>query len=370
MSVNKALTVDVDARDTYLDLVRVTCVLTIVGMHWLTARAWTGHGQVGAVNVLDEMPGLAVLGWFFMVCPMLMFVGGAANYRSYLRNRDATAFFARRARRLLVPISLFAAFWLAVELVLHALDLGGDGLFRWVGWRGVLPFGPLWFIGVYLVLVALTPVTARLHRRWGAVVPVAISAGTICVDLARFLLEIPLIGWLNLVLAWLVPYQLGYGYATGRERMTSGRTPALLSLTGLAGLLLLAGTGWYPVGIGGTPGDRFSNMSPPTVCITALSLWQVGLVLLGSRHGTALMARPRVAVVVTRLNSATMTIYLWHMTAMLLGLVVLLPLGVADDAGTTTGWLAERPAWLALDVVCLVLLVRIFGPAEWRRSSV
>ena len=29
-----------------------------------------------------------------------------------------------------------------------------------------LPFGPLWFLGFYLVVVCVAPVTIRLHRRF------------------------------------------------------------------------------------------------------------------------------------------------------------------------------------------------------------
>ena len=44
---------------------------------------------------------------------------------------------------------------------------------------------------------------------------------------------------------------------------------------GLAGLVL---TNIYPGSMVGVPGDSFSNMAPPTLCIVALCFFQVGLV--------------------------------------------------------------------------------------------
>ena len=348
-------------RDCYLDLVRVVCVAKVVVVHWLTARVWAGDGRIGAVSIVDSVPQLGVLGWVAVSSPALAFVGGMIN-RSTWAKYGTRAFLRKRAKRLLVPLAVFAAVWLVVELMLHALDIGGDGVWRWVGWRGVLPFGPLWFIAIYLVLVAFTPITARLTDRFGVAVPLVLCGATSCVDVARFVFEVPHVGWLNMLLAWLVPHTLGHCHASGR--LTSRRIAWLMALGGLAALVVLAGTGWYPAAVGGGPGFRFSNMSPPTVCITALAVMHSGLVLLCRPLGSALLARPRVKTVVRRLNASTMTVYLWHMSAVLLGVLLVQQFGVADDAASVSDWLAQRPLWLAVDAICLVVLVRVFKPAE------
>lgn len=349
-----------DARDPYLDLLRVASVLTVVWTHWLTAKLWSADGRIGAGSILDEARPLAVATWIFMVSPVLLFVGGAVNHTLYTAS-GARGFLRRRARRLLPPLITFIGCWALVEGVLHLLDLGGTGVLRWVGLRGVLPFGPLWFITVYLALVALTPVTSALTMRFGLFVPIATAAGTVCVDLARFVLDVPHIGWVNLLLAWSLPHQLGQLHAHAPARMTSRAVGTGLCAAGLGVLAVLTATGWYPVGIGGMSGDRFSNMSPPTVCITALAAWQVGLVVLCRDAGTRLAARPAVAAVVRTVNPQTMTLYLWHMTAMAVAALTLRLFGVGATARSTVEWWIQRPLWIVVAAVCMAALIVCFA---------
>jgi len=40
-----------------------------------------------------------------------------------------------------------------------------------------IPFGPLWFLAVYLLVVAISPVTVALHRRFRWWIPAAMVAG-------------------------------------------------------------------------------------------------------------------------------------------------------------------------------------------------
>ena len=42
-----------------------------------------------------------------------------------------------------------------------------------------IPFGPLWFLGVYLVVVCISPLTVTLHRRFRWWVPGAMVAGAV-----------------------------------------------------------------------------------------------------------------------------------------------------------------------------------------------
>ena len=349
-------------RDPYLDLLRVASVLTVVWTHWLTAKIWAAEDRIGAGSILDDARPLAVTTWIFMVSPVLLFVGGAVNHTLYTAS-GAQGFLRRRARRLLPPLVAFIGCWVIVDVVLHLLDLGGTGVVRWVGLRGVLPFGPLWFIAVYLALVALTPVTSALIVRFGPVAPIAIAAGTVCVDLARFVLDVPHVGWVNLLLAWLLPHQLGQLYAHAPTRMRSTAVAGTMCAAGLGVLVLLTTTGWYPVGIGGMSGDRFSNMSPPTVCIIALVVWQVGLIVLCRKAGTRLAARPAVAAVVRRVNPLTMTLYLWHMTAMAVAVLALRIVGVGATTRSTIEWWVQRPLWIAVATVCMIGFIGCFAAA-------
>ena len=78
---------------------------------------------------------------------------------------------------------------------------------------------------------------------------------------------------------------------------------------------MLTGTGMYPPSMVGLPGDR-SNMSPPTVCIVALTVWQLGLVMLARARVSAWLARRGPWTAVIAVGSMAMTLYLWHLPAM------------------------------------------------------
>jgi hypothetical protein len=72
------------------------------------------------------------------------------------------------------------------------------------------------------------------------------------------------------------------------------------------------------------------------------------------------------------INSVIMTLYLWHMTAFLLAIVVLWPLGIGTQtAGVTPfryhpdlSWWLQRPLMLGVSSAILFGLILIFGRFE------
>ena len=85
--------------------------------------------------------------------PLFFFVGGFTNLVSW--KGEYGAFLAGRLRRLLKPFAVFAGVWLLAQGALHVFEVGrAGGLFR----LSRLPFGPLWFLAVYLGVVAAAPV--------------------------------------------------------------------------------------------------------------------------------------------------------------------------------------------------------------------
>jgi peptidoglycan/LPS O-acetylase OafA/YrhL len=137
-------------------------------------------------------------------------------------------------------------------------------------------------------------------------------------------------------------------------------------------MVALTATGLYPPSMVGVPGEE-SNMSPPTVCIVALTVWQVALLMLTRRRVSAWLARRTPWVAVIAVGSMAMTVYLWHITAM----VALYGLMLAADgplpAPGTGWWWATRPVWLALLAVALapmvLLLSRFERPGAARRRQ-
>ncbi|MFL6137301.1 MAG: acyltransferase family protein [Frankiaceae bacterium] len=349
-------------HDSYIDLVRVTGVLLVVLVHWFLGHVWWSHHRVGIDSIQLEAPSYWMLTWL-MAVPTILFAGGYSNYVLLEERARAgtplTAFYVRRFRRLLAPLLLFLAAWVLIEAALHLWGTGGSGPIRGVSAKGVLPFGSLWFIAVYLMIIVLAPGMLWLHARLGVLCPLALMASAAAVDGLRFLVAVPGVGWLNALVVWLVPYQFGYLYADGSLRALPRMAPLCFFLVGIAGLLLLTSLGNYPRSIGGVTGERISNVKPPTLCIVALSLWQVGLVLALERRMRSLLRRPRLAAGVARLNGVTMSMYLWHMTALLIVLIAVEPLGLAAGSASMASWYLQRPVWLALGALVLAAICRL-----------
>jgi hypothetical protein len=297
--------------------------------------------------------------------PVFFFVGGfshATACASVRRRGGRYADFVRsRAGRLLRPTAVFVAVWLALALL---IELAGAD-------RGVLRIAtrvvaqPLWFVGVYLGIVALAPAMLRLHERcgrWAPAVPVTLVAAAGLVDVARLAYDVPLIGYLNLAFVWLAVHQAGFLYADCR---LDGRRPALaLALGGLAATVLLTAVGPYPTSMVGMPGEKVSNMSPPTLALAACAGWLIGLVLVLRRPVSRWLARPGVWRSVVTANRLAMTAFLWHLTAMFAATAATLAIGIPQPAvGSGTWWLV-RPLWIGGLLALTAALVLAFRRAD------
>ncbi|MFC9311190.1 acyltransferase, partial [Streptomyces sp. NPDC057011] len=278
-------------RDRYIDLLRAASLGTVIAGHWLMA-AVSGDG-IG--NLLALLPPLQVLTWGLQVMPVFFFVGGfshALSYRSLARRSDGrpvyAAFLRARLQRLLRPTLVFVLVWGAAALAVQLAGRGAGGL---TGAALRLVTQPLWFIGIYLAMVAFTPPLLRLHERWGWGAFAALLAAAATVDALRFALALPYVEFLNFAFVWLAVHQLGFLRADGRIT----RRPALgLAAAGLAGAVLLVAYGPYPLSMVGMPGEKVSNMAPPTLALLCHGTWLVGAVQLAAGPATAWLRRPRV----------------------------------------------------------------------------
>lgn len=330
------------SRDRYVDLLRVFSLATVIVGHWLMAVLLVGaDGGIRAGNALAIMPALQPLTWLFQVMPLFFFVGGFSHATALRRGGRYTDFVRARAARLLIPTAAFAGVWLGLALLIEVL--GRDaGLLR-LATRVVAQ--PLWFIGVYLGVVAFAPLMWRLHARYGVAVPVALGAGVVMVDVLRFEHELVGIAPLNLLLVWLAVHQLGFFYADGRL----GRGAALgLAGVGVTAAFALVAYGPYPISMVGMPGEKVSNMSPPTLALLAHAVWLIGLALLLRGPVTRLLRRPRVWIAVIAANGLAMTAFLWHLTALFLVSGAQVALGLVQPPIGSGAWWLLRPLWLGL----------------------
>ncbi|MFC9703237.1 acyltransferase [Streptomyces sp. NPDC056943] len=339
-------------RDRYIDLLRVASLAVVVLGHWLMAAVGP-DGQIG--NLLAVVPELQLVTWVFQVMPVFFFVGGFSHALAR-RSRPAYASFLRaRLQRLLRPTMVFVAVWGAAALVLQLA--GADGGLTGVALRLVTQ--PLWFIGIYLAMVAFTPPLLRLHERWGWGAFAVLAGGAVAVDVLRFAADVPFVEFLNFAFVWLAVHQLGFLRADGMLRR-----PALLAGAGLVGAAALVALGPYPLSMVGMPGEKVSNMAPPTLALLCHGLWLVGAVELLRGPGARLVARAGVWRAVVAANGIAMTAFLWHLTAMLGVYGVMLGSGVALPDPASGAWWAQVPLRIAAAVVLTALLVAVFRRFE------
>ena len=301
-----------------------------------------------------------------------------------------------RLERLLRPSLVFFAVWIPVVVIMHLLDVGaptgpriwGDTtlLRLFIPPGATLPFGPLWFLAVYLMVVAIAPWLVDLHRRFGWWVPGAMFVGAIVADIAGFVGGVALARWANVAFVLLLPHQLGFFYADGTFARLRKRFFVSMIVVGLGGLVLLTthplwklfgdvrfewfpGIGHYPKSLLGTDVEAVSNAYPPTVCFMLGGVWSIGAVMLLRNRLARWLAAPRPWKATIALNSVIMTLFLWHMTAFLFAALVMWPLGLGREHDSTAAWWLQRPLWIGVPAVFLVLLVAVFGRFERPRPA-
>jgi fucose 4-O-acetylase-like acetyltransferase len=359
-------------RDRYVDFLRVTSIATVVLGHWTITAVGRSSDGLAAGNVLSATPWLWLATWVFQVMPVFFFVGGFANMVSWQamdrRGGGYVEFLSGRMGRLLRPVLVFVIVWLVLPLILGRLGLPSDQ----VELVGEVMGQPLWFLGVYLVVVALAPVMVRLHRRFRLWVPATLAAVAAAVDTLRFAAGLQEVGYLNLLVVWTLVQQVGFFYADGTLPRLSRRALAGLAAIGLGSLVVLTGSGRYPPSMVGLPGEE-SNMTPPTICIIALTVWQVALVMLGRGRVSAWLARRGPWTLVIAVGSLAMTLYLWHISAMVALYGLVLAVGGPLPAPGTGPWWATRPVWLALLAAVLtpmaLALSRFERPGRAERNA-
>ena len=354
-------------RDRFADLLRVASILVVVAGHWLMAVVQWRDGRVEGGNALTLVPGLWLATWLLQVMPLFFFVGGLANLVSARRGGGWAVFVRARAARLLRPTVVFLAVW---AVAATALGLAGvsEAVLRPLA---RLVVQPLWFLAVYLLVVALAPGMLRLHRRFGPAVVVWLGLAAATADLVSRAAGpsggppvLDRVGHANFVLVWLFAHQLGFLYADGTLAGWPRRAHATLAAGGLTGLVALTASSAWPASMVGLPGDRVSNMSPPSLCVVALTVWLVGLAMLLRPPASRWLQRPRPWTVVVTAGSALMTVFLWHLTALVLAVVALHPLGLTGLTPGTLAWWSLRPVWLVACVAILLPLVALFRRFE------
>lgn len=352
-----------ESRDRTVDLLRVVSIAVVVIWHWALSVTHRAGGQLVMPNPIDSVPMSWLATWLFQVMPVFFLVGGFANLASWDRaSRRAGPFLRRRLDRLLRPTAMFVAAWVVAEAALRIAVPGYPGLLDY----GLVVVVPLWFLAAYLWVTLLVPLTARAHRHAPLATVGLLGALVIGTDTLRFGAEVAGAGLVNTALVWVFVHQLGYLWRDGVLEPRHRRW--VLVASGLGGLVIVAALPVYPRSMVATVGDGLSHMYPTTAAIAALAVFQLGIALLTRRTLAAWSGRRRVWAGVVAANAVVMTVFLWHMTALLLAFLVLERTGLVIHPEPSAAWWAQRPVWVLVPGVFLLGLVAIFARAETRRT--
>ena len=286
----------------------------------------------GHIQVVPWAPGPVwwAISWICTIIPVFFVAAGYANAVVVDKWRGSGAgygtFLTVRGSRLLGPMTLF---------VIVFATLGSAA--AWLGWANqASPLSRqfaqvLWFAVVYLLLLAAAPLTVWLHDRFGGWVMLPPLLALIAVDVTVRLTGNPELQWLNLAFVWPLAHQWGIAYHRGWFR--GWRTPALFGLLGAGIALIAILVGWlhYPQAAVAWADVPVANLLPPTLAITLLGFCQTAVLALLEKLGVADRLTHRTARTVQLANAMLLSVYLWHIPAivacagLLAGLSLLFP---------------------------------------------
>jgi hypothetical protein len=275
----------------------------------------------------------------FQIMPLFFFAGVAATVQTY--QGDWGGWLLKRCTRLYRPVFYYLAFWAVALLMLH----------RMVPVHVYEPIAGistqlLWFLGAYVLVLAAVPLLSRITTTARLAGAVAVGYGFVAVvDAVR--LTAPGLGWLGYanLSVWLLPGLFGVAYRRGLLRPPGA---AVLAVTMLAANLALLRFGPYELSLVGIEGQRLKNMTPPSLLLAGHAIMMCAFAIAAAPAITRWATRPRVWWLTAIGNSGAMTLYLWHMPA-LLGMHLLFDrLGLPRYPG--------QPHFLALSIAQLVIM--------------
>jgi hypothetical protein len=344
------------SRDRVVDLVRAFSLVVVVFGHSFMAQvAFVGDG-VELGNTLAQTRWLQPATWVLQVMPLFFAAGAWANALSYRKATSYPQWLNARVRRLVRPVIAYTGFWIVASPLLLAWNYDiALALLR-------ISTQLLWFLGAYLLVTALTPVLMRLSTR-----PVLASVGwllgALLVDLIRLAGGPGAIGLANFVIVWALAGQAGLWAFSTRHRPGTGQALAIVA-AGITANSLLVGFGPWPLSLVGLSTDEISNMAPPSVVLAIHCIVLAALVVVAYPWLTRVSRLEWVWRPTTVVNAAAMTIYLWHLAAMILALAVLASRGQDLPGFSGSPWLWPRLTFWLLFAGFTFGLVWLMRPFE------
>lgn len=332
-------------RELSADFYRVIAVVVVVIGHWLVSAVTFHDGRFGNDYPLVVLPWTQWLTWIFQVVPVFFLVGGYASAASFARvddgGRQRLSWVQQRLSAILGPTTMYVMLALVAIAGLEHFRLSRSSL-SFGGWAIAMH---LWFVPVYLVVVALTPVAVAADRRWGLRVPAFLVLAVVAVDVAGTA-YVSRAGWANYILCWAAVYQIGICWRRGELRSPR---PLLFATAAAVVLGVLLALGYYPISMVGVPGAPVQNSTPPTVALLVFAVMQAGLLIAVAPLTTRWLQRSRWRRPLAAANRNVMALYLWQMVPVVVVALAGYPTGLLPQPLPGTGaWWLFRLVWLAV----------------------
>ena len=346
-------------RDRAIDVIRIVSLVVVVLGHTLMATSTLRDDVFIWSNLLTAAPVFQALTWVFQVMPLFFFAGVAASAYSWAPGTSWGNWLMRRCTRLYRPVLYYLAFW-AVALAALRLVLP---IHVYEPVAGV-SIQLLWFLGAYVLVLAAVPLLVRITTVRRLVVAIAGTYALIAlVDAARISIDgFSALGYANLVV-WLLPGMLGVGYRRG---LLAGRAALAVGLGMLTVNLMLLWLGPYELSLVGIETQQLKNMTPPSLLLAGHAIMLCALVIAAVPAIRRWARRPRVWWWVVIGNSGAMTLYLWHIPALLGMHLVFDYLGHPRYDPAAPGFIALSAIQLLIMIVLVGALFVVLRPLENR----
>ena len=362
-------------RDRLLDALRGFSLIAVVLGHVAMAMVgWTDQGDPVVGNLLASSQGLQVLTWFLQVIPLFFLAGGAANSMSWRRARMRQVSYPTwvwgRVERLYRPVLVYLAF-LAIAGTLATATVGQAS-------EAILALAcqMLWFLGIYVIATMLLPAMLWIHDRGHLTVFVIGIPVVVGLNLGVTFWGWPLpVSFANFLLVWLLVQQLGFFWSQPSSQLAWSAVLLFCLPTSIA----LVALGPWPLSLVGIPGEAVSNMAPPSVVLLLHAGTMCSIVYLARTPLTRWLHRPTPWLVAVTMSMTAMTVYLWHVPAMVGAVMTLQGVGLGPPTTVQDGiprpvTLASYGAWwllfLLVFMVLLIILVLLIWPMEHARLPV
>jgi hypothetical protein len=279
--------------------------------------------------------------WLLQLVPLFFLAGGHSNVLAWrAMEGHYVTYLVSRVGWLIRPVLAFVIAWLVIPLSLELLRAPESAVTAF----SRLVVQPLWLLGLYVLVVAATPLMHRLHRAFPLVTPVVLLAAVVGLSFAGGSVAAHAGG----VLVALLFGQLAFHYADGT--LWRVPRPVLLGVAcaAFAGLVLLTVFGAQPKLQLAEP-TGYAAFAPSLAGVLLIGIVQTALVALPRERGLHAISTSAPARVVAVVRARPMTVYLVYLCAMLV------LEGLLEVTRTTAGigWLTQPRTIFAVGLVAM-----------------